>query len=206
MSTSKQYAGNHGDATHRSSNRQDRRQFLRRICGGTAVVLGSRRVPGEKSAVAETSVGGRPDPKQMLTIKIGPVTVSRLVAGGNPVKGNSHSTYNLTRHMREYFTPEKTIEYYRRCYEHGINTFQSSPSDKIYATLIAARKQGIPIQWLPIASAGPPHSPISKELLDLNPVAIAHHGRSPSILEVYKYFYWKKVNFEVCPILATSER
>lgn len=153
---------------------QDRRQFLRVLCGGAAAVVGSPQVFAESPGT--TSAGpGASNAQPLPTIKLGNAVVSRLVAGGNPATGNSHSTRNLSRHMREYFTPEVTADYFRRCHAQGINTFQSSPSDKIRDALNAVRQQGCPMQWIPISSARPLHDSI-KKLLELKPVAIVHHG------------------------------
>ena len=58
-------------------------------------------------------------------VKLGPHTLSRLIVGGNPVSGNSHTSDGMGRDMRDYFTAANIKKLLRDCEQAGINTWQS---------------------------------------------------------------------------------
>lgn len=160
--------------TGASSQGTGRRGFLKQVCAGAAVAVGSQ-VTAERAAAAEESREQTVDAGKMPMIKLGKHTVSRLVAGSNPVAGYSHSTRNLAQHMREYFTPERTLEFAQKCEKLGINTWQTSCSKKILHCLKQLREQGSKLQWVCLTSARP-MEPSFDEILALKPIAIVHHG------------------------------
>jgi hypothetical protein len=106
---------------------------------------------------------------------LGKHRVTRLVAGANPVGGYSHSTPNLAKHMREFFTPDRTLAFAQRCQKMGINTWQTNPSQKILSTLKTLREQGSDLQWICLTSDRP-LEPSLKDVLALKPIGIVHHG------------------------------
>lgn len=64
--------------------------------------------------------------------KIGGVSLSRLICGGNLISGYAHSrdliyVSNLLKH---YFSDERIMETWRLCEQHGINTMIFNPSDQ----------------------------------------------------------------------------
>lgn len=144
-----------------------RRSFLKRLTGGSLAILGSTLLP------KKTVLGGVSQAKQLPKIKLGDLEVSRLIAGGNPIGGYSYSTSNLSRFMQEYFTVEGTANFILRCEAEGITTWQSHYSTKIRDALLTARDRGSQIQWIALLSS---RNDNLKEVLNLNPVAIAHHG------------------------------
>ncbi len=109
----------------------------------------------------------------MPRIAIGKHSVSRLIAGGNPMRGFSHSSLKLSRHMMEYYTAARIAEFLLHCEKYGINTFQSSYSDTVRDGILGAREKGSRIQFICLAS--PRHAPLEK-ILPLEPIAICHHG------------------------------
>ena len=134
------------------SNELNRRQFLRTSLAGSAAVasvlsleekalLGAIEKPGKPSAGA--GVAGLP------TGKIGNVTISRLICGGNLIGGYAHSrdlTYVSTL-LKQYFTDEKIIETLQLCEENGINTIMVGTSS--FDVLKKYREErGGKIQWL----------------------------------------------------------
>jgi len=154
--------------------RGDRRDFLKRVgAGGLAAAAGgalfrnTQAAAGGSSPVSETPL--------LPTIKLGDKTVTRLVAGGNPVQGFSHSTRNLAEHMKAFFTVERTAEFLLHCEKLGINTFQSSYSDKVRDALRLAWERGSKIQWICLSSDAPNQTPLDK-ILPLKPIAVVHHG------------------------------
>jgi hypothetical protein len=134
------------------SNELNRRQFLKSSLAGSAVVasglsleekalLGAIEKPAKSAAGA--GVAGLP------TGKIGNVTISRLICGGNLIGGYAHSrdlTYVSTL-LKQYFTDEKIIETLQLCEENGINTVTVGTSS--FDVLKKYREErGGKIQWL----------------------------------------------------------
>lgn len=83
--------------------------------------------------------------------RIGSVTISRLICGGNLISGYGHSRdlIYISRWLRSYFTDEKIMETWSLCEQHGINTMIAYPGDpralEIYGKYL---KQGGHIQYL----------------------------------------------------------
>jgi len=156
----------------------NRRDFLKGVCAGAAAAVGAQAglndVYANKTDKRDDQVPAV-SPQDMPTIKIGKYTISRLVSGCNPIQGYAHSTRNLSNHMLEYFTLERTVEYIQRCERHGINTWQGAPGDKVAKALQILRENGSKIHWMCLASD---HTtcPSIKELLTYKPIALVHHG------------------------------
>jgi hypothetical protein len=154
---------------------ENRRRFLRQVCAGAMAAAGSQAVLREAAAAEGDSAGAQATPAALPTIALGKHRLTRLIAGNNPVGGFSHSTQNLSRHMLEYFTLERTVEYVRRCESAGINTWQLSWGPKMNAALRALREQGSKIQWMTLHTGGLDDA-ATREILALKPIAIVHHG------------------------------
>lgn len=112
-------------------------------------------------------------PKSLPTIELGKYRVSRLVAGGNPMRGFSHSSKKLSQHMLDYFTAPQITKFLLRCEEEGITTFQSSYSETVRDGLLGAWERGSRIQFICLTSER--HKDLA-EALRLKPIAICHHG------------------------------
>lgn len=164
-------------------SKSPRRKFLAQVCGGfgIAAAAGSAAAgrldaaegaaaPGE--AAAGTREGAPPEP--LPTIRLGNYTVTRLITGGNPIGGFSHAVPNLSRHMVEYFTPERTVEYLEKCVRAGINTWQFDYFPKCAEALRIVRERGSELQFvcLHCDSRGPLDVAIEK----MRPIAVVHHG------------------------------
>jgi len=90
-----------------------------------------------------SGVGGLP------TGKIGNVTISRLICGGNLIGGWAHSRdlIYVSSLLKQYFTDEKIIETLQICEENGINTIIVGTSS--FNVLKKYRdERGGKIQWL----------------------------------------------------------
>lgn len=136
-------------------NQLGRRDFLRGAAGaGWAVKAGAA-------------------PKTLPTVELGQHRVSRLVAGGNPMRGFSHSSKKLSQHMLDYFTAPQITKFLLRCEEEGITTFQSSYSETVRDGLLGAWERGSRIQFICLTSER--HKDLA-EALRLKPIAICHHG------------------------------
>jgi hypothetical protein len=135
----------------------DRRTFVTRLATGALAA-------SSVSAASET----------LPTIQLGKHKVTRLVAGYNPIGGYSHSVPKLSALMKDWFTPERTLEYVRRCEAAGINTWQASIDPKVFHALRTAWDAGSKMQWIclmPDVDAAQ-----WKEILALRPIAVVHHG------------------------------
>lgn len=110
---------------------------------------------------------------ELPAISIRDKKVSRLIAGGNPMRGFSHSSQKLSQHMVEYFTPKRISEFLLKCEAEGITTFQSSYSKTVREGILGAWERGSKIQTICLTS--PRHAEL-KDILELKPIAIVHHG------------------------------
>jgi len=110
----------------------DRRSFLKKsVAVSTGATLGlsleekillGQRVA--KASAAERQSSG----KDLPTGKIGKVTISRLICGGNLINGFAHARdlIYVSSLLRHYFTDEKIMETWQACEENGINTMVST--------------------------------------------------------------------------------
>ena len=131
------------------SEHLNRRAFLKHSMLGTAAalsleeqaLLGAMKNP--PASVPKTAVNGLP------AGKIGDVTISRLICGGNLIGGFAHSRdlIYVSPLLKQYFTDEKIIETLELCEESGVNTInagtRSVPVLKKYWD-----ERGGRIQWL----------------------------------------------------------
>jgi hypothetical protein len=139
----------------------DRRTFVSRLATGVL-------------AASTASMAAEASP--LPTIPLGKHKVTRLVAGYNPIGGYSHSVPKLSALMKDWFTPERTLDYVRRCEGAGINTWQASIDPKVFGALRAAWDAGSKMQWIclmPDVDAAQ-----WKEILALHPIAVVHHGEN----------------------------
>ncbi|MFA6472881.1 MAG: hypothetical protein WCU00_12660 [Candidatus Latescibacterota bacterium] len=82
------------------------------------------------------------------TVKIGNLTVSRLILGGNPFSGFSHQTPELDLAMKKYFTADRIKKTFRSAEELGITTCISRADRHITRLLFEYRNEGGKIQWI----------------------------------------------------------
>lgn len=130
----------------------------RRMLGTMAAPLAARAADG----------GGLP------TVTIGKHRVTRLVAGYNPIGGHSHAVPKLSKLMKDWFTPERTLEYALHCERNGINTWQISVDPKVFGALRAAKERGSKLQH--ICLMRDEEAATWKEIVELKPIAVMHHG------------------------------
>ncbi len=152
-------------AVHRKCNR---REFLRQTVAGVGLAATG-------TAAFSLNAAASPD---MPMIQLGPWKVSRLIVGSNPILGYSHVSGLMSRLMMDYYTPENIGKLLDRCLAQGINTWQTSASEKVDKALENLRKSGRDIQWIFLAAS--PHLEDAKALKELiqrnKPIAVVHHG------------------------------
>ena len=88
------------------------------------------------------------------TTRLGSLTVSRLVMGGNPISGFSHGNPERTKAMLDYFTAENAKKLLRRCEECGVNTVFLRADNHVIRLLYEYWNQGGKIQWVAQTATG----------------------------------------------------
>lgn len=147
-----------------------RREFLSQV--SAAVAASGLGLGGAARATAAEQPAAGPLPK----IKIGPHSVTRLVAGWNPIGGYSYMGPNMDQHMREYFTDEKTVAFLERCERAGINTHQFSRPERMAPIFRTLRERGSKLQYISLYSGGPGKLSAKALVEQTHPIAIVHHG------------------------------
>jgi hypothetical protein len=89
--------------------------------------------------------------RSLPTIALGPHQVTRLIAGGNPLFGYSHTSGLLDRFMREYFTDQQVVQFMLDCERAGINAWQSNYPAPLERQLPLIRQAGCKLQWIALA-------------------------------------------------------
>jgi hypothetical protein len=110
------------------------------------------------------------------TIRLGDHHVTRLIAGSNPISGYSYMGPVLDRHMKEYFTSERIVEFLWTCEREGINTHQFSRPEQMKEVFQKLRERGSKMKFICLHSGGPQQIPVEKVVQHTQPIAIVHHG------------------------------
>ncbi len=170
---------NHNSSLPNEPQRPNRRQFLK-TAGAAASSLALAKFAVRARAEAQQT--NQPQGK-LPEISFGPHSVPRLIAGGNPPAGGSHQTQLMDMHYQEYFTLERTVEFLHRCQAQGINTWQTTCSDRTIDVLTRFRDQGGKVQLICLCA---PKEIADKEhftkVLSLKPIGIAFHGEVTDVL------------------------
>ena len=89
---------------------------------------------------------------KMPQVPFGPHTISRLIVGGNQQLGAAHANRDMSMHMLEYFTLDRTVEFLRDCLVQGIDTWQGNYHEKCRDALFRLREEGKDMQLIPISA------------------------------------------------------
>ena len=143
-----------------------RRRFLAQLAGlGAVGAMETRRSTGAPAA-------SQP-PAALPTIALGAHRISRLVVGSNPILGYSYMGPHTDRHMKEYFTLERTVEFLQRCEGAGITAHQFSGADQAALYIRQLRDRGSKLQFLCLHA----ERENIRQAIDLTqPIAMIHHG------------------------------
>ena len=144
----------------------DRRSFLAQLAGLAAVTA---LKPTRAVEAAETSSPSGPLP----TIQIGKHRISRLVAGSNPILGYSYSGQHADRHMKDYYTPERTVEFLQNCERAGITNHQFADPDRALPYVRPLRERGSKMSFFCLHSE---REKIKEAVEGAQPIAMVHHG------------------------------
>lgn len=117
------------------------------------------------------------------TVRLGDADISRLIIGGNPFSGNSHTSSELDNEMEDYFTTENIKKALYRCNECGINTMQLRGDKHIFRIMREFRLEGGKMHW--IAQTAPEMQSFEGNIAQImknDPAAIYHHGTMTDML------------------------
>lgn len=81
-------------------------------------------------------------------VKIGNVSISRLIIGGNPFSGFSHQTPQRDKEMRHHYTTEQVKAALREAEQIGVNTHLGRADHHVMRILLEYWDQGGTIQWI----------------------------------------------------------
>ncbi len=156
------------------ANATSRREFLSRL---SLAVTGSALVLGRTARAKEAPPAAADSPGATLpTIRLGAHEVTRLIVGSNPISGYSYMGPIMDRHMLEYFTPERIVEFLDNCERAGINTHQFSDPQKMAGPIRTLRGRGSKMKFFCLYSSEERSTPIDQVIRDTGPIAIVHHG------------------------------
>ena len=151
-----------------------RREFLTRVSWavtGSALALG-RTSRAEEAPTAATGPAGASLP----TIRLGNHAITRLIAGSNPVNGYSYLGPLMDQHMRDYFTPERIVEFLANCERAGINTHQFGGPGPMAGTIRALRERGSKLKFLSLHSSESDGMSVEQVVREHDLIALVHHG------------------------------
>ncbi len=141
-----------------------RRWFLSQVAAAAGGLAAGEALSAEKPPAAESP---------LPTIAIGKYRLTRLVAGWNPIGGYSYLGPHTDRHMKEYYTTERTVQFLLDCERAGINAHQFSLASNTAEVLSKARQRGSKMHFfcLDAGRAG-----IKGTVEATRPIAMVHHG------------------------------
>ena len=150
-----------------------RRAFLARL-GGLVAAAGlacTDRADADDSAPATSTA--------LPTIALGTHSITRLVAGWNPIGGYSYLGPHTDRHMKEYYTADQTVTFLLDCEQAGINAHQFSVGDTTVEVLRRVREHGSKMNFFGLHAG---RDSIEKTVQDTQPFALVHHGGATDAL------------------------
>jgi len=110
-------------------------------------------------------------------VPFGFASVSRLIAGGNPVSGFSHQSRALDEEMMDYFSAANVKKMLAQCERAGINAWLSRADRHVLRLLREYRNEGGRIQW--IAQTASELADFARNVRDaasMRPIGICLHG------------------------------
>ncbi|NQZ68679.1 MAG: hypothetical protein HRT89_11495 [Lentisphaeria bacterium] len=111
------------------------------------------------------------------TVRFGKHDITRLIIGGNQIRGFSHCSPELDAEMRDYHSVENTLATWFHCEASGINTVQTRGDEILYERIRAYRERGGTMNWIcQTASEHPDTFENIRDIARLNPIGIYYHG------------------------------
>lgn len=150
----------------------NRRSFLH----SAAIIpagLALRNLPVPTGGLTSVPAG---NPAGMPMISFGGKKISRLISGSNTINAGSHLSHLVNHSMKEYFSPETTEDYFARCAEFGINTFQGAKANN-FELWNGTKAPGEERHFISLVLEKKDYHGITLEYAIKNKfLALAHHG------------------------------
>jgi hypothetical protein len=112
-------------------------------------------------------------------VPFGDHQISRMVVGGNPIRGNSHLSQEYSRQMGEYFTTETVLESWFEAEKQGVTAMQSRGDQIVMDWVDAYREAGGTLQWIVQTASEWNNGDVPdniRAIAEHDPIAIYHHG------------------------------
>ena len=165
---------NDNNAGDTPESRQNRREFLRGAVAAGVTLAASGAMLRLDDADAQTVSPVKPAGKMPMVTVAGKI-IPRMIIGCNQIGGWSHGQPNLGLATTDYFTLDKTVEFYQDCEKLGLDVCHSYWDDKpkkAYKKLWASGSKMRPYFLGTLESDGS----LSKDLLEYKPLWHLHHG------------------------------
>lgn len=112
-------------------------------------------------------------------IDFGPHRISRLIVGGNPLRGNSHLTPERNAEMRDYYTTERVLDAWFASEKAGVTAMQSRGDQIVMDWVDRYRERGGTMHWIVQTASewkGGDVADNIRAVAEHHPIAIYHHG------------------------------
>ena len=162
--------------------RPNRRGFLKGSLAASAIAALSfeeRHLLAQEAQPAVAPAAPRPQTNSLPTGKIGNVSITRLICGGNLISGFAHSRdlIYVSTLLKQYFTDEKIFETLALCEQNGINTAILRLDGNTLRILNKYWKErGGKIQWIAQIAIDPRDLSDIKLAIDAGAVGVYTHG------------------------------
>lgn len=103
---------NSDQPTHSGPNR---RQFLTEAVTAGVTLASAGAMLREEEAHAQSAAKPANAADAVPMVTVAGITIPRMIIGCNQIGGWSHGQPNLARATVDYFTPERTVSFYRDC-------------------------------------------------------------------------------------------
>ena len=133
------------------SDKMNRRKFIASATAGAAGAGAFLSCEEKNLAEKSDSQPKEPPVKGLQTGKIGDITMSRLMCGGNLVSGFAHARDLIyaSNLIKAYHSDEKVLDTVQLCEENGINTVVFRCDEQIVGLMNRYKKErGGKVQWL----------------------------------------------------------
>ena len=157
----------------RNVNNHNRRIFLK-SAGCAAVGIAA---PGLVKTISASEKASRDTPSPtpvMPTIRLGDYYVSRLVLGANPVWGYSYQGKLMSKFMSRYYTDAHILKLLQDAEAAGITLWQGSYNKRLPGVWKRYKDEGGTMNLIMLHAKNERVS--MRDIADLKPIAIVHHG------------------------------
>ena len=148
-------------------NVSGRRRFLVQLTGlAAATAL-------EPAPAGATEPESAPLAPPLPTMQLGTHRISRVVAGSNPILGYSYLGPHTDRHLKEYFTVERTVEFLQSCERAGITAHQFADPERALPYVRRLRELGSKLEFICLHAQ---RDKLGEAVALTQPMAMVHHG------------------------------